>query len=299
MTGQNHTPTDNHTTGDTQAEAGPAALLAALEARATLVHTPTGDGMMAWRIWGEGEPVVLGHGSGGAWGHWVRNIPELARTRRVIVPDLPGHGNSAKPAEETHEALSQALALGLEQILGAAQPVDLVGFSFGGVVFTQFAALYPQWARRLVIIGSGGLDTPLGAIDLRSPRGLEGEAQQAVFRSNLLGMMLHSPESVDDLALYIQAEGARLTRFRSAGPLVMPDRLIAALPQVRAPLDAIWGEFDRPHPHPAEQDEALRRFKPDMDFRVIADSGHWAMYERPEAFNAALADLLDAPVRAG
>ena len=42
----------------------------------------------------------------------------------------------------------------------------------------------------------------------------------------------------------------------------------------------------------------LRRYQPDMDFRTIADAGHWAMYERPEAFNAALLDILAQPPRA-
>jgi pimeloyl-ACP methyl ester carboxylesterase len=78
---------------------------------------------------------------------------------------------------------------------------------------------------------------------------------------------------------------------------VIPDRVLQVLPQVRVPLDAIWGEFDRPHPDPHRQEEVLRRFQTGCDFRVIADAGHWAMYERAEEFNATLLDMLRQPLR--
>ena len=298
MTANNDTSTQLGGTVSEGAATDPAAVLVALESQAMRVETPCGDGVMVWRIWGEGEPVVLAHGSSGSWAHWLRNIPYLAQTRKVIVPDLPGHGDSATSAAETHESISLALATGLERILGAGKPADLVGFSYGAVVLVQLAALHPQVARRLVIVGPGGLETPLGPIDLRSPRGLEGEARAAILRSNLLGFMLHNPDSVTDLALHIQSMGVRAARFRGTEQMVMPDKLVAVLPRVHAPLDAIWGEFDRPHPHPAEQEASLRRFQPNMDFRVIADAGHWAMYERPEAFNTALGEILAARLRA-
>jgi pimeloyl-ACP methyl ester carboxylesterase len=79
----------------------------------------------------------------------------------------------------------------------------------------------------------------------------------------------------------------------------MPDRLLRILPEVKVQLDSIWGEFDRPHPDPEVQEEVLRRFDPGLDFRTIADAGHWVMYERPEAFNAALLDMLSQPLRKG
>ena len=42
----------------------------------------------------------------------------------------------------------------------------------------------------------------------------------------------------------------------------------------------------------ALQEAVIRRSHPDCDFRVIAGAGHWAMYERAEAFNATLLDML-------
>jgi pimeloyl-ACP methyl ester carboxylesterase len=150
--------------------------------------------------------------------------------------------------------------------------------------------------RRLVIAGSGGLGTPVGDIALTRVRGLEGEARRAALKANLLGLMLHAEASADELALHLQATNARLARLDPA-PLVLPDRLVEALPDVRAQVDAIWGEHDRPHPVAAGQEAVLRRFAPDLEFHVIPGAGHWAMYERPEVFNRVLGEMLARPLR--
>lgn len=246
---------------------------------------------MAWRAWGEGEPLVLAHGAQGAWSHWIRNIDALAQRRMVLAADLPGHGNSAMPARPDHRAISAALAEGLGRIVGERK-VDLVGFSFGGVAFAHLAAYHPDRARRLVLVGCGGLGTPLGHVDIRRVKGLVGGERRAALKANLLGLMLHHPDSADALAEHLLVENARNSRLADATALVLPDRLLRILPEVRIAVDALWGEFDRPHPDPAAQEAAIRRSHPACDFRVVADAGHWAMYERPAAFDAALLDML-------
>lgn len=284
------------------AEADPAALVAEIESRARRLETPCGDGTMVWRIWGAEKrgraPLVLGHGAQGAWSHWIRNIDALAEKRMVIAADLPGHGDSAMPASEDHRGISEALAAGLRQILGDALPVDLVGFSFGGVAFAYLASYHPGLVRRLILVGTGGLDTPHGDVRIGRVSGLEGEERKAALKANLLGLMLHHADSADELAMHLLVANARKARL-AAAELVIPDRLLAVLPDMKVQVDAIWGALDRPHPDPAVQKEVLRRFQPELDFRVIADAGHWAMYERPDVFNAALASMLDAPLRPG
>lgn len=280
----------------TSAKAGPVELLAELEARAVRVETPCGEGSMAWRIWGvDLPPLVLAHGAQGSWNHWVRNIDRLSRHRRLIVPDLPGHGDSAMPESEDHEGISKALAQGLKAILGEdGLPVDLCGFSFGGVALAHLAALHPGIARRLVLIGCGGLDTPMNRPRLGRVGGLAGAQRRDAIKGNLLGLMLHHPESADDLAIHMLLPTAKAARLH-VPPLVIPDRLLRILPSVRCPVSAIWGDRDWPHPDPEVQETALRSVQPEAEFRVIGDSGHWVMYERPEPFEAALLDLLARP----
>lgn len=274
----------------------PAAIVAEIEDRARRVETPCGDDTMTWRIWGSDTgraPVVLGHGAQGAWSHWIRNIDALVDSGRlVIAADLPGHGDSADPETPDHPGISAVLAEGLREILGTGRQVDLVGFSFGGVAFSYFASFYPELVRRLIIVGCGGLDTPHGHVTLQRIGGLQGEERRAALKSNLLGLMLHHPESADDLAMHLLVRNARRSAIKPQ-ELVLPDRLAAVLPDVPVPVDAIWGELDRPHPDPQAQEEVIRQSHPDTDFRVIKDAGHWAMYERPEAFNAALLAMLD------
>ncbi len=282
-------------TGVVNATEAPPPEVIELEAKARRIETPCGDGTMVWRVWGEGEPLVLAHGAQGAWSHWLRNIEALAEHRMVIAADLPGHGDSAMPATPDHEGISRALADGLREILGeSGLRVDLLGFSFGGVAFSHLAALYPGVARRVILVGCGGLDTPHGHVDLRRVKGLQGEERREGLKRNLLGLMLHDADSVDDFAIWQVVANARKARLDVSG-LVMPDRLVRVLPDVDVPVDAIWGEFDRPHPDPHVQEDVLRRVKPEVDFRVIAGAGHWAMFERPEEFNRTVLDMLGAP----
>lgn len=276
----------------------PAALLADIDARAIRIETPCGEGVMVWRVWGDRNlaPLVLAHGAQGSWNHWVRNVERLSRHRCLIVADLPGHGDSSMPESEDHKSISKALALGLEMILGeGGLPVDLCGFSFGGVALAHLAAFHPHIARRLVIVGCGGLDTPMNHPRLGRVSGLVGDERRAALKSNLLGLMLHHPDSADDLAIHMLLPTAKAARLH-VPPLVLPDRLLRILPEVRCPVDAIWGDCDWPHPDPAVQEAALRSVQPEAAFRVIENSGHWVMYERPEAFEAALLRILSQPV---
>jgi len=261
-----------------------------MEARARRVKTPCGDGAMVWRLWGEGDPLVLTHGAGGGWQHWLRNIDFLARNRLVMAADLPGCGDSASPASHDHRAISAALAEGIRQIVGDRK-ADLVGFSFGGVCLGHLAAYHPEVARRLVLVDTGGLDTPYGGDSIASIRGLTGEDLMERLTLNLTGMMLRHRATVDESAIWQLLANGKKTRV-DAGALVIPDQLLKILPQVQCPVNAIWGELDGPHPNPSLQEAAIRSVRPDIRFRVVPDAGHWVMYERPDAFNRALEELL-------
>jgi pimeloyl-ACP methyl ester carboxylesterase len=278
------------------AETEPAAIVADFERRSRRFETPCGDGVLVWRAWGNGPPVLLAHGGHGAWSHWIRNIDALAQDRTVWALDLPGLGESALPPREDHEAISDVIATGLRQLIGPELPVDIVGFSFGGVVCAHLAAFYPELVRRLIVVDTGGLDLPMGRIDVRGVRGLGDAERRAVLRANLLSLMLHDPASVDELALHLQATNGRRARIQ-AEKLVLPDKLLHVLPRVAVQLDAIWGEHDGPHPDPEAQSSVFRRFQPELALRVIPGAGHWAMYERPTAFNRAVLDLLSRPLR--
>ena len=98
---------------------GPAAFLDRLERAATRTETPCGDGKMVWRLWGTARVLVLFHGGAGSWRHWAHNIDVLSRDYRLLVPDLPGLGESAfPPAGDDAAQVAAIVAAGIDTVLG-------------------------------------------------------------------------------------------------------------------------------------------------------------------------------------
>ena len=105
------------------------------------------------RCYGRGDPVLLIHGLGSSGDDWAFQLPALAAQHRLIVPDLPGAGRSAKPAGRYRiDGFATALWTLLDH-LGHAR-VHLVGFSLGGAVALEMALQRPVAAHRLVLINS-------------------------------------------------------------------------------------------------------------------------------------------------
>ena len=271
------------------------AVLDRLDASARRWETPCGTATMAWRGWGEGPAAVLLHGGAGSWRHWARNIAALARTHRVIAPDLPGLGDSARaPDPITAEAIAAIVAAGVATGLDAESPYDLVGFSFGGVIAGLVAAGAGPRLRSLTLFGTGGLGPPNRSVELVKLRDLTGEARVAAHRENLLRMMLADPARIDPLALEIQEQNTRRARLNSS-PMWISPVLHDALPRVQAPVRGIWGAHEMPDAALLEaRIGLLRRARPDAVIEVIPDAGHWAFYEAAERCNVLLAQILAA-----
>ena len=268
---------------------------------ATRAETPGGSGVVVWHRWGEQScrqclsPVVLFHGGSGSWTHWLRNIPALVQSgREVLVPDLPGFGDSAMPLFGTDaDAVPEPIEQGLKILLGH-RACDLVGFSFGGMVAGFIAAQFPSRASQLVLVGAPGLGiAPEKAIRLSSWRHLPELAQRdAVHRSNLAALMLYRPEAITELALRLHV--ANVLRDRMKGrSLSRTDLLARRLAQVRCPVDAIYGNEDALY-RGRMQDlaPALRQAVGFASLRLIERAGHWVQFERADAFNEALLSVL-------
>ena len=190
--------------------------------------------------------MVLLHGGSGSWRHWVRNIdPLLAAGRQLWVPDLPGFGASALPPSGTDaDALVAPLHAGLQALTGG-QPVDLVGFSFGGMTAGMLLAAYPALAQRLVLVGAPAMGVvPKRQFELKAWRHLADPLQQLeVHRSNLAALMLHDPQQIEGLALDLHVANMqydRMPRRRLSGT----DILARSLPRVTCPVHAIYGRHD-------------------------------------------------------
>jgi len=280
---------------DDQAET-PVTLLARMERASQRIETPCGDGHMVWRSWGEGArpPLVLLHGGYGSWRHWVRTIPAFAIDRQVIAPDLPGLGNSAFPdSDGSPEAIAAIVRDGLRTVMAQRERYDMAGFSFGGMIAGNVAAIDGERVRTLTLVGPGGLGGLPSSVQLVRVVLLGGEARRAAHRTNLERLMFADPSRIDGLALAIQDWNTRHGRTKSR-PMSRTTSLRTALANTRMPLNAIYGEFDAPaYPHLAEREATIRAVRPGVDFRIIRGAGHWVAYEAAEEFNAMLREMLE------
>jgi pimeloyl-ACP methyl ester carboxylesterase len=270
----------------------PAALVARIEAGAERSTTRFDGGRMVWRRWGRGAPVVLLHGASGSWTHWIRNLEALAERFAVLVPDMPGFGESdALPDPHTAEHLADAVVAGL----AAHARLDLVGFSFGGIIAGLAAARLGVRVRRLVLLGPGGMAfrSDVGRLVLaRVEPGMSEAETREVHRANLQMLMLADPAAADDLAVHLHIDNLRRARFKS-GTIPASDVLLRAMPGIRARIAALFGGRDAfAVPYLDERRDTLARFQPDLDFRVVEGAGHWVNYEAPATVNRALREIL-------
>lgn len=263
-------------------------------ALATRHTTPSGAGDVVWHAWGDGEPLVLLHGGSGSWTHWVRDVEALAAAgRRVVVPDLPGMGDSARPPEgQDADAVAPVLAAGIRQLLGEA-PVDVAGFSFGGLCGALVAAAHPERVRRLLLVGAPGLGLRNKRLPLTSWREqATTEGRRAAHRSNLATLMLYRDAAIDELAVDLQAANVPRDRMQRR-KLALTDILLQTLPRIRCRIDAIYGEQDALYRDALPQLKERIASAPTLGELVfVPEAGHWVQYEAPAAFQRELLRLL-------
>ena len=267
--------------------------LSGLAAAARRIETACGEGVMVWRSWGDGTPLILLHGGTGSWRHWARNIPVLARTHRVLAPDLPGLGESTlPPVPATPHSVGQIVADGISAIIGDSERYDIVGFSFGALISSQVCDIHRERVRSVTIVGPASLGLPRAGVVLEKVRSKQGAERIEANRVNLGRFMMADIDQVDDIAIAIQEWNTAHARFKSKG-FAESTALRDALARVPARVNAIWGDRDvTASPTLAARLAALRGARPDSDIRLIAGAGHWVSYEAAEEFNAVVLDLL-------
>ena len=258
--------------------------------------------MLAIREEGAGEPLVLVHGAGTSSAIWHRVMPRLAAERRVVAPDLPGYGGSpaAGPGFALEE-VADGLAAGLDEA-GVPAPYDLVGHSMGGAIAILAAARHPERVRRLVLVAPAGLAALprvaaglLGAVAApfarRAPHARHAAGgQRAVRRLALAGVARDGARVPAANARAVLASSAGATRIGPGLASAATADLRATLAGVQTPLGLGVGEHDPVIP--PRRIEVIRRARPDVELRIVPDTAHAPMLERPDAFCAALEAVL-------
>ena len=281
--------------GDARDARDARALIKRIDALSTH-HDPVHRGVrVRWRRFGTDTtrpPLVLLHGGHGSWMHWLRNVEALSAEHSLWLPDMPGFHDSdalprVAPGEDSLLPLLEALGGTLDALIGAGTPIDLGGFSFGGLTAARFAVQRGA-IRRLALMGSGGHGTlrrmAVQMINWRAAP--DREAERAALLHNLAALMLHDEAAIDALAFEIHDLSCHGTRFRSK-EVSLAGGLQTALDTLGVPTLLMWGAYDvtaDPRPLVAQ----LVAAGPGREGAVIDGAGHWVQYERAAEVNARL-----------
>lgn len=248
---------------------------------------------------GSGAPVLLIHGSGpgvSAWANWRLVIPELAKARRVIAPDMVGFGYSDRPAGIQYtmdtwvqQALDLIDALGLEQ-------VDLVGNSFGGALALALAIRAPQRVRRLVLMGSVGVPFPISE-GLDAVWGYEPSFEAM---RKLLDIFAWSRELVSDELAELRYQASIRPGFQESFSAMFPaprQRWVDAMESREADIRALPHETLVIHGRedqviPLSNSLTLTEWIPNAQLHVFGHCGHWTQIEHNARFNRLVGDFL-------
>lgn len=249
---------------------------------------------------GQGFPVLLIHGSGPgvtAWANWRLVMPELAKTRRVIAPDMLGFGYSERPADGEYSRQRWLdHALGVMDALALDQ-VDLVGNSFGGGLALALAIAHPERVRRLVLMGSVGVRFPITS-GLEAAWGYE-PSLQAMRR--LLDVFAFDRSLVTDELAELRYQASVRPGFHESFAAMFPpprqrwvDNLASEEQDIqRLPHETliIHGREDEVIPLGASQ--RLAELIDRAQLHVFGRCGHWTQIEHAGRFARLVNDFLD------
>jgi pimeloyl-ACP methyl ester carboxylesterase len=247
-------------------------------------------------------PLVLLHGLNDCYLTWKDLGRNLARDRRVFVPDLPGHGLSGRPdASYDLRWYARVLTRWLEGL--GLHTVDVVGHSFGGGVAQVMLLECPARIRRLVLVSSGGLGREI-ALALRFasiPGVIERFGQPLMSLGTRLAHKvtgdLLSREDLSELCAMSAQSGSARAFGRTVREIIdwrgQTHTFFEHASQiVRLPSIAVfWGEKDAIIP--ASHAQALAACLEGIDVTLFKGCGHYPHHQQPEAFVNALRDFLD------
>jgi pimeloyl-ACP methyl ester carboxylesterase len=257
-----------------------------------------------------GPLVLLVHGITGCAATWDPVTERLARDHRVLVPDLLGHGDSAKPRGDYSLG---AHAAGLRDLLIALgeERATVVGHSLGGGIAMQFAYQFAERVERLALVSSGGLGREVSLLLRAAALPGAGRVLPLVAAPWLLGagaataralgrVGLRAGSDLSGMAQGIASLGsveARAAFIATVQSVIDPggqrvnasDRLYLA---AEVPTLIVWGERDPmiPVAHAHSAHAAM----PGSRLELFEDAGHFPFHDDPERFAAVLADFVAA-----
>ncbi len=261
-----------------------------------------------WVELGQGRPLVLLHGLCDSHRTWSTVAPGLARSRRVLMPDLAGHGESSRPDATYALDWHVGIVVGWLDALDLDE-VDLVGHSYGGGVAQWMLLAHRRRIRRLGLVASGGLGREVGlALRFASfPFVVERFGQPFMARGTTMALnAAGGAYSADEIAVLSRMNaiaGTSRAFSRSVRDVInwrgQHRHFLDRAREVRdlPPVALFWGEADTLIPVQHAIDAAF--LMEGVTLTRFLGCGHFPHRQEPERFVAALEEFLDTPGHAG
>lgn len=229
------------------------------------------DGLVWWEA-GSGEPLVMLHGVNDQAGTWSGIAAPLAQSHRVILPDLPGHGES----EPSSGPLPVSLFVDRVSGIMPREPFLLHGNSLGGWVAMLYTLRHPEFVRTLVLESSGGLNRPFASAVYAHTREEAIEILRAVH-----GPSYVAQDWVID-AMLERAHDSQMLRVTE----IEEHYVDGKLRDIDIPVHLIWGADDGVVP--LSYAEALQSEFTGAQLHVIEGAAHIPHIQQPGRFLACL-----------
>jgi len=244
-----------------------------------------GDHKIAYLEGGKGDTIILLHGFGDQKDSWVKFARPLTKNYHVIIPDLPGFGDSTQIATQSYEANVQLgrVAAFIDKI--GVGKYHVVGNSMGGLFAGLLAAQYPDRVMSLALLDTYGI---AGREKSELVKSIEKGVNPLIvekpedYDRMLNFMFVKAPAIPGPIKKYLAAKSLESKDFNKKvfdelkGDTLLEDRLAA----IKAKTLVIWGDTDRVFP--VSSARVIEQGIPGTKVIVLKDCGHLPMTERPE-----------------
>jgi pimeloyl-ACP methyl ester carboxylesterase len=259
---------------------------------------------------GRGSPVVLLHGLGATNASFLPTLWDLARDHRVIAPDMPGFGESAKPIRSYNARFFARWVAAFLQQLGVER-AQFVGNSMGGRVALEVGMQYPALVDRMILLAPSPafirnrefvqvvrfLRPELAVIPVPLAHRQVVRSIKSMFsRPSRLPTAWYEAAADEFLRVFSTPRG-RIAFFSAARQIYLEEPhgetgFWDRLPSLTAPSLFVWGERDRLVP--AKFARHAERALPNATSVVLPDCGHVPQYEHPKKTNRLIREFLEA-----
>ena len=235
---------------------------------------------------GQGEPLLLLHGFGADKDNFTRVSRFLTPQYRVIIPDLPGFGDSSKP-----DNVNYGIADQVERVHAFAQQMGLARFhlggnSMGGHISMAYAAKYPAEVASLWLLDPGG-----------TKAAYDSELRQHYLQTHEILLVAKTPADFPRIMDFVMAKPPffphsfkQVLGERAAANYPLHSRIFAELNEhpylmddpmqhIAAPALIVWGRQDRVL-NPKAVD-TLKQILPNSQAILMDGIGHLPMIEAP------------------